>query len=204
MDDFSGTRFLEGLASGVAAGVIAGLVVASLVYRFIEARLHLRQRDETATAVLQMIATELEWNHEMVEDFRNELTAEQMPYPGMSADGWVYLTQPGVMTALRTETVTALLTTYARLRTIADLYGVLWNLKQGPTRSLSQVVAVSHGTEESAAAFAEYWSHTELIRERLLDRIDEVEPWLDDARAKVTAEVASRGRRRRGVISRAA
>jgi hypothetical protein len=188
--DFSGGRFLEELASGVAAG----LVVAYLVYRFIESKLHLRQRDETATTILQAIDRDLDWNQEQLDAFSEHLTPETMPYPGVSIDGWTHLNQAAVITAIRPETVAALLPAYARLRTIQDLYELLWDMRQGRTRALAQAVLVSQGTDEAEEGIALYRNHGELLRGQLLDRIEELKPWLDDARKKTKDELASRGK----------
>jgi hypothetical protein len=141
---------------------------------------------------VRAIDRDLDWNEEHLGLFAEQLTSEAMPYPGASTDGWTHLNQAAVITAIRPDTVAALLPAYSRLRTIQDLYELLWDMRQGRTRALAQAVVLAQGTADAEDAVGLYRHHSELLRGQLLDRIEELQPWLEDARAKTKAELASR------------
>lgn len=62
----------------------------------------------------------------------------------------------------------------------------------GTDWGVAHIVAVSQATNEALDAYAQYRHQCELLREQILDRVEELTPWLADARVKVKAEIASR------------
>jgi hypothetical protein len=199
--------FWTDTASGFVGGLAASLIALYVAYRFVDSRLHLRQRRESEAqqeaarremrqAVLSAVHRELEANAATVQVLLTELPKGGIPYPGFDLTGWPLVSQASVFTALQTETISALTHVYNRMTSANDQLSFVADLNHGPTGILVNTV-LAEGLDKDLPlahkAYELFVNHREGTREMLIERVAELKRYADDAIDAVEAELGIRG-----------
>jgi hypothetical protein len=182
--------FIDFLSSTLAE-VVGGGLVAVLLYFLIERRLRLNEersrRAQVAAAVLSALRRELAHNGRVAEALREHLPRGDLPYERFETSGWALVSQVGGLTALDSATVRVLLDAYPRIRSANDQHELLVDLTYGATGAVTFVIARS--SERGRETFQRLDERRADLRGRLLRRVEELEPVLRDAIARVDAEL---------------
>jgi hypothetical protein len=164
-----------------------------LAYLVIERRLHLRQererREEVVGDVLEIVQRELEFNVTRAQALVAHLPRGQIPYPAFDANGWRLISQAPVLTAMHPDSLDILTKTYNRLRAANELYWEVYDLLNGSTAILAAFLATSEAADDPLSRFDELRLGR---RDRLVERIEELRPVLDEAVARVARDLSSR------------
>jgi hypothetical protein len=108
---FTVGSFATDVASGFLGGVASSLVALYVAYRFVDARLHLKERREDEaqraaaraemrTASLTAVHNELESAAALAQRLLTELPTGGIPYPGYDLTGWPLVSQAPFFTTL--------------------------------------------------------------------------------------------------------
>jgi hypothetical protein len=182
------------LLSDIVANAIGGLVAAMVVYFVIEHRLRLnrerRHRAEVSRDILEALREELEHNREIAREMRTHLPEGALPYDAFELGGWTLVSQVPVVTTLEPQTVQTLFEAYRRLRGANEQHDLLLDLMYGPTGTLSAVLATTSITGESRDGLERLEKRRSGLRNRLIKRVETLEPYLDSALDEIRRELA--------------
>jgi hypothetical protein len=189
------TSFFDTFWPSLAAGVL----VLALGYIAIDRLLGLRERvrDEARTrhAVLQIVHGELLHNGSEVTTWREELPTMGIPFPGFELGGWQLVSQMDALLTLSPKTADCLVHAYNRMRSCNEQLTTLRDLVSGAS-ALAVALRVADSVRDDGtnpppidAFLAEYRQLKIDLRDGLLRRVDDLEPYLNDAIDAVEHEI---------------
>ena len=172
----------SGFAQLVWAGIIVGLVILVATYFVVERGLKLRERRaarrELVHTTLGELRGELEFNIGQANTFvEGAQTLEDLalPVPLFNVNGWDFIQQADVFTALDRETIPLLTMTYNRLRIANHRYAEVYDLFFGPTALLVMTLT------RTAAQLESFNQHRKTQLATLVGRVKELIPVTQDA-----------------------
>lgn len=178
----------------LVATVLANLAVAGMVFFFIERRFQLgaqrAQRAELAIDMLGAVKSELELNRQVAETMRVNLPKGVLPYTAFEVTGWDLLSQSQVFTALEAATTKPLVEVYGALRAANDQHAMLLDLMYGPTSALAFLTAQAAPRDHAENAMRRIDERRGDLRDRLLRRIEYLEPILSTTIDQIDTELA--------------
>jgi hypothetical protein len=182
-------EFVQSLVSNF----LASGAVAYGAYRLIDHRLNLRRdreaRAEVSVDILQSIKGELEENAARAAVLKGLVAEEAVPYPLFDLNGWTLLSQASVFTTLDARIVDSLIAVYNRLRTANELYSHYNDLMYGSTAVLAVTAIETMEAEKKRVESEKFNAHRTIVGERLVDRVEELRPLLDDTIKKLVDEL---------------
>ena len=171
--------------------VIAGVVVALAAYLLIERRLQLRRdrqrRAEVTEDILAAVRDELAYNKRVAEAMLANLPEGAITSAALEDTSWTLVSQVPVFTVLEPKTLEALLDTYLRVRTVNKQHALLFDFTYGPTAALSFLVASQ--SADGHESFQRLVRARDDLRARLLRRVEDLVPRLDEATRRVGEEL---------------
>jgi hypothetical protein len=192
-------NFAHIFAPELVAGLVSGAVVLGLGYWCVDRRLRLRERadrereleterDKIRAGALAIVETELKSNAVMLKVWRKALrTPPGVPTPGLDVNGWNLILQGHVLATLSPVTADALMHAYNRIRSANVELERLSDLAFGPS-ALQLAIARAGGSDAHGALTGPIARLSELFekfnasrRSALLERIDDLKPYLNDA-----------------------
>lgn len=179
----------------IAVNAIGGLIAATVLYFVIEHRLRLRRerrhRVEISRDILETLREELEHNREVARQLSRHLPEGALPYDAFELGGWTLMSQVPVITTLEPQTVRKLFEVYRGLRGANEQHALLLDLMYGPTATLSTLFATSSMTGESSDGRERIEKRRAGLRDRLVRRVDALQPYLDSALQQIHQELSS-------------
>jgi hypothetical protein len=197
--DFSG--FFSGLLGGLIATVIGGALVLYLGYRFIDRKLRLEDestrrreleehRRQNRDAVLRAVYGELENTAAMLTTALTVLPTGAVPYPLFDLKMRPDILEPTIFASLSTETITALTQAYNRMETSNEMMALLSDLNHGPTAVLVAMNAAPSMDDPLVKdTYKKFLKHRDEVRIGVIERLDDLKPYLDIAIDAVEAEL---------------
>ena len=95
------------------------------------------------------------------------------------------MSQVPVLTVLDPGTTKSLVDAYVRLRAANDQHRLLFDFMYGPTGTLSYLIAGTSATPEGRLSFRRLEDRRNDLRDRLLRRVEELEPYVETALSQV-------------------
>jgi hypothetical protein len=146
-DVFVWNSFVQGLLASVAAGAILFVVSGLLIERWLKRRDERRYRDAVRKAVLEEVRKELEDNYAKATDL--VATPGTAPAVLFDVNGWDFLSQERVLTALDSNTIDILVKTYNRLRGANAVHKIASEHFYGPTVTIVRfLIGLSQGAAQ--------------------------------------------------------
>jgi hypothetical protein len=103
--------------------------------------------------------------------------------------GWTLVSQVPVFTAIDPDTIDKLMRAYARMPTADELYRHYDDLMYGATAVLAVETIESMDAAKKEAEGKKFNAHRKVVGERLVERVNELRPHLEDAIARLRAEL---------------
>lgn len=192
----------------VLAGIVAGAVVLGGGYWLIDRKVHFRDALERRAereagdarnrgAALEALHAELESNASALAFALKTLRGGTIGYPLFDTTTLAVAFEPVIFTTLKTTTVKALLQVFNRMKTANDQHALVFDLQQGQTVILNTMIhAVGADTPRAADAAANFLEHRTLMLKALLQRCENLAPYVYEAIDAVEAELGTERRER--------
>jgi hypothetical protein len=170
--------------AGLAQSVIAGMIIAWVLYRIVDRRLKLKQdrvrRAEFVRGILEMLRLELAEDIGKVDVMKIHIPKDETPMPAFQTTCAGLILQAEVFTAFSPDTTQKLLFAYNRLESTNELHARLSESRFGMIAMVGSLAA-----KFFRGGGDEVLLHRRQLQEKLLDRCDEMVPYLEDALAAV-------------------
>lgn len=173
--------------------MFAAALVAVLAYLLIERRLHLREermkREEVVRDVLEIISLELRHDLKVADQLTTNLAEGYLSHPPFDVNGWTFISQAPVLTALESDTLEGLTKAYNRLRIANELYWEISDLRDGATAALVHLLGTS---EEARKPLGQFYNLRDQRTEQFVVKVQELRPVVERVAAHVERQLASR------------